>query len=210
MEDVTSRYQTHHESGNRYGFSMLEKERGALFRELIGQGKSVLDLGCRDGQLTAAFLPGNRVAGADIDDVALARAAEKGIEPIHLDLLGSWHELGNRQFDVIVAGEVIEHLFFPAEVLDKVLAHLAPTGILVGSVPNAFNIQTKLRFLLEQKRNTPLADPTHVNHFSRRELAQLLATRFREVSIYPLGKYAWLDRVLPGAGSHTLAFCART
>ena len=54
-----------------------------MFREwIVGTGKDVLDLGCRDGALTRAYIDGNEVVGVDVDREALAEAAKLGIETV--------------------------------------------------------------------------------------------------------------------------------
>ena len=40
----------------------------------------MLDLGCRSGALTRHFLAGNDVVGVDVDEAALAKAEELGID----------------------------------------------------------------------------------------------------------------------------------
>ena len=64
----------------------------------------MLDLGCRDGALTSAYVEGNTVVGADIDQVALARAEKLGIETRWADL-DEPLPFEDASFDVVVAGE---------------------------------------------------------------------------------------------------------
>ncbi len=207
LEDM---YTTHHKGGRRKGFSILEADRGKLFTSLVGEGKQVLDIGCRDGTLTRYFTKNNSVLGVDIDAELLNEARKQlGIETIIFDLNGSWSELGEKKFDVVVAGEVVEHLFFPQEVCARVSAHLHPHGVFVGSVPNAFTLKHRLRYLFASKKHTPLSDPTHINHFSVDELRTLLLKHFDEVTIYGLGKYALLSKHFPSWFAFDLVFSAR-
>ncbi|PIT92442.1 MAG: hypothetical protein COU08_02505 [Candidatus Harrisonbacteria bacterium CG10_big_fil_rev_8_21_14_0_10_42_17] len=200
-------YEYHHTHERGEGFLLMEKERGALFKTEIGKGKKVLDIGCRDGVLARYFTEGNTVVGIDVDEQALRRASRNfGIETVSMDLNGQWNEISGRTFDVIVAGEILEHLFYPEIVMQKVKNHLTDSGMVLGSVPNAFNLKNRLRYLKGQKKYTPLEDPTHVNHFSRRELELLLRKHFSSVTIYPLGNYARFDKIVPGWFSYSLAF----
>lgn len=203
-------YEEHHAHRRGAGFSIFKQERGELFAHYIGESKEVLDLGCRDGALTSYYAAGNRVLGVDIDSVALSRAKENlGIETHLLDIQGDWAELQGRKFDAVVAGEVLEHLFSPADILKKISMHLLPGGLLVGSVPNAFSLKNRLRYLWGRKKHTPLSDLTHVNHFSARELQDLLTERFSTVQIIGLGRYRRLARMAPGLFAYDLAFVAR-
>lgn len=202
-------YRHHHTTGNRLGKTVAEESRGAFLRERIGTGKKVLDIGCRDGVLTKTYAKGNDVLGLDIDDEALAIAErELGIKTKQVDLNGEW-DVPENAFDVVVAGEVIEHLYFPELVLEKITAALKDDGVLLGSVPNAFSLQNRVRLLLGKKGSTPLHDPTHINHFSHTELKELLEKYFEEVRLYPEGNYAWLDEYFPGWFSFMMFFETR-
>lgn len=206
-------YQIHHQKGKRYDFGLYGRERGKFFSESIGQGKKVLDLGCRDGSLTQHYLKGNRVIGVDVDRDALHQAKEKyGLETIWLDLNSEWKELEQYRFDIVVMGEVLEHLYFPKKVLTKTYYLLKPGGFLIGSVPNAFRLPSKLRFLLDQKKGTSLGDPTHINHFSHKELMEILnETGFKNVLLEPIVKkrYLWFEKIWPGSFSYLIMFKAQ-
>lgn len=203
-------YRFHHANRNRIGFSLLEEERGALFSRIIGSGKRVLDLGCRDGTLTLHFTKGNDVVGADVDPEALAIAKQTlGISTTTFDFNADAWPLEKHSFDVVVAAEVIEHLYFPEKVLERIARLLKPGGMLVGSVPNAFSLKCRLRYALASKRGTPLADPMHINQFGWYEFESLLAAHFIKVKLYPLGKTWWgLRDMLPSLFSYGIAFSA--
>ena len=191
-------YERHHAERRRPGFTVLEQERGDLFKNYVGTGKEVLDIGCRDGGLTRFFAEGNQILGVDIDQNALQRAkSELGIETLFFDLNGDWSDLGERSFDVVVAGEIVEHLFYPERVFEKVYTRLKDGGVFIGSVPNAFSLKHRLRYLKGSKVNTPLSDPTHINHFSEKDLKVTLEKHFDTVQIIGLGKYKRLALLKP-------------
>lgn len=201
-------YTEHHREGHRLGNSILKDARGEFLREVIGTGKHVLDIGCRDGVLTETYYRGNTVLGVDIDTDALEDAKRRlGIEVRSFDLTTDW-PLANESFDVVVAGEVLEHLYFPEKVVTRVAAVLTTPGIFVGSVPNAFSLKNRIRLFLGRKKNTPLNDPTHINHFTHSELKELLERHFCEVQLVPLGRFTLLDRLFPGMFSFMLLFKA--
>ena len=181
--DLETIYRNHHERGNRYGYLFCDGERGGYLRDWIGEGKKVLDLGCRDGMLTSYYAKGNEVVGADIDQKALALAKEKlGIETLWLDLNGEW-PIAAGAFDVIVACEILEHLFFLDSFLERVQSSLKKGGIFIGSVPNAFRVRNRIKFLFGREYEK---DPTHVRQFSHSKLESMLSKRFGSVEIIPL------------------------
>jgi hypothetical protein len=64
-ERLSEYYREHHATGRRDNFVFRGAERGELFSLWIGQGQRVLDLGRRDGALTASLSSGNWVVGVD-------------------------------------------------------------------------------------------------------------------------------------------------
>lgn len=201
-------YEDHHAKNRSQGFSILKEERGNFFVNKIGKNKDVLDIGCRDGALTKIFVPDNHVTGVDVDSIALMRARKFGINTIQMDVYGNWDELENKSFDVVVAGEILEHLFHPEIIIQKVHAHLKSGGLFIGSVPNAFSLKNRFRYLCGSKKFTPLSDPTHINQFSERDLRELLSKTFSNVSIIGLGRYGRLAKYFPSLFAFDLVFVA--
>lgn len=202
-------YQAHHKRRGD-GFAILLKERGAFLRKHIGTGKNILDIGCRDGQLTREYMKGNTVTGADIDSGALARAKELGVETVHADLNGDW-SFTTDSFDVVVACEFLEHIYFPSVIFEKVEKVLKSGGKFVGTVPHAYSLQSRIKFLLGIKRGTPLEDPTHINHFTFKEFKNLLADRFDLVEItgHVPARYKLFSKVFPTLFIHDIMFAVK-
>jgi len=190
--------------------SLFEKERGDLFATWIGIGKRVLDLGCKYGALTEYYIKDNDVTGFDIDSKALKMCSE-GIKTEQHDLNGDWHKNNEDKFDVVVSSEVVEHLYYPDEVMKKINFVLKSGGYFIGSVPNAFNLKNRFRLFFANKNSTPLVEPTHINHFSYQELSELLNKYFVDVELVPIvqDKWKWFAKIFPGLGSFLLAFKAR-
>jgi len=202
-------YQNHHRKSRKEFFAILADERGDFLKKNIGSGKKVLDIGCRDGALTSYYSKGNTVLGLDIDSEALGKASKTlQIETKKVDLNGEWGVPQNH-FDIVVAAEVVEHLYFPSQVLRKAYDSLKPGGLILGSVPNAFSLKNRIKYLFGIKKGTPLSDPTHINQFSRKEFLDLLRKDFKEATIEPLGRFAFFDRFFPGLFSFDLLFRAK-
>jgi SAM-dependent methyltransferase len=179
LDELSERYQEHHRTTRSPDFVFGGAERMELFRRLVGgPGLRILDLGCRYGALTRAYLEGNDVVGVDVDREALAEAATLGIET-------RWADVEQRlpfddaSFDVVVAGELLEHVRDPAGLVGEARRLLRPGGRLVGSVPNAYRLPNRLRFL---RGLPPERDPTHLHMFTPRAVEALLAD-FEDVRI---------------------------
>ena len=186
---LQERYEEHHRERRDEGDFVFVPERIPLFVAAIGQGKRVLDLGCRSGALTQHFLAGNSVVGLDVDAAALEKAAALGIEPVQANVEAPL-PFEDGSFDAVVAGELLEHLQFPDALVSEIHRVLRPGGALVGSVPNAFRIQSRLRFL---RGRPPEDDPTHLRMFSAGAVRALLSA-FDDIEIdFVGGRYTRLS-----------------
>ncbi len=171
LEQLSERYGEHHRSARSEDFVYAGPERIDLFRRYVGgPGRRVLDLGCRYGALTRAYAEGNDVVGVDVDRDALAEAAKLGIETRWADV-DEPLPFEEESFDVVVAGELLEHVRDPQRLVAEAGRVLRPGGTLVGSVPNAFRLKNRLRFLAGRK---PEDDPTHLHMFSPADVDLLL------------------------------------
>lgn len=77
----------------------------------------------------------------------------------------------DKRFDVIFAGDLIEHLVNPGLFLDQVKQHLVPGGRLIMTTPNAFSIYVMAGKLT---REEPPINPDHTFYFNRCTLQVLL------------------------------------
>ena len=193
LDRLDARYREHHR-GEKQEFVFGGDERGELIADLVGgPGLAVLDLGCRTGALTQYYASGNDVTGVDVDSDALERARKRlGIETVWADAEDSL-PFEDSRFDVVVMGEVLEHLADPASAVANVRRVLRPGGHFVGSVPNAFRLKNRLRFL---RGLPPEHDPTHLQLFSPAKLRALLRD-FEDVEVrYEVGRFTPLQRRL--------------
>jgi SAM-dependent methyltransferase len=179
LDELSERYGEHHRTARSPDFVFGGEERMELFRRLVGgPGRRVLDLGCRYGALTRAYVEGNEVVGVDVDRAALAEAAKLGIETRWVDVEQPLPFEGE-SFDVVVAGELLEHVREAGRLVADARRLLRPGGRLVGSVPNAFRLPNRLRFLAGLP---PERDPTHLHMFTPRDVEALLG-EFEDVEL---------------------------
>jgi SAM-dependent methyltransferase len=104
------------------------------------------------------------LTGVDIDADAIRR-----IQAVCTDLVcvaGNIEDIElipGAPFDVIVAGDILEHMDGPGKALDNLRRFLKPAGRLVVSVPNAFGLPNYLRFLAGRFTDSP----DHVHTYTR-------------------------------------------
>src|SRR5688500_10369431 len=139
---------------------------------LVGTGKRVLELGCATGYVSRVLVEnGCEVVGIELDAEAAKRAMEhcEFVVVGDLEVLDLAEELGDRQFDVIVAADTLEHLKNPEIVLERLHPFFAPNGYLVASIPNIAHGSVRLA-LLEGRfpySQTGLLDDTHLRFYTR-------------------------------------------
>jgi methionine biosynthesis protein MetW len=168
---LSERYENYHRAKRSSTFVFGGDERGQVFASLVaGPGKRVLDLGCRFGALTQAYADGNDVTGVDVDREALAEAAKLGIDTHHADVEEPL-PFEDESFDVVVAGELLEHLRDPRRVVGEIRRVLRPGGRFVGSVPNFFRLRNRLLMLVGRRFDH---DPTHLQIFAPQDVRALL------------------------------------
>jgi SAM-dependent methyltransferase len=197
-------YRRHHSDRRPSGFIFCEPERVPLFASGVGgPGLRVLDLGCRDGALSVAYLTGNEVVGVDVDRAALSAAERRGIRTVWADL-DEPLPFEDATFDAVVVGEVLEHLRFPELAILEARRVLRPGGVLVGSVPNNYRLKSRLRFLFGRP---PERDPTILRLFGTNDVARLL-DGWTDVEIVCIS--GRLVRLHPRWFANDIAFRARS
>ncbi len=142
-----------------------------------GDGRRVLDAGAADGFLAEVLTSrGWAVTALERDPVQAERARGKCQEVIVADLAEAASKLSG-PFDVIVYGDVLEHLADPLSALVSVNRHLAREGRVIVSVPNVGHLWVRLSLLAGrfEYADRGILDRTHLRFFTRRTVGELLA-----------------------------------
>jgi 2-polyprenyl-3-methyl-5-hydroxy-6-metoxy-1,4-benzoquinol methylase len=81
------------------------------------------------------------------------------------------------RFDAIIFGDVLEHLFHPKSVLERMRARLSDVGFFIISVPNIGYFKARLRFLFDTVEYEPngIFDDGHIRLFNERILTRMVA-----------------------------------
>ncbi len=180
------------------------RERYEAVRGLLQPG-SVLDIGCASRYGRADWLHGllakdaGDLVGIDMNAKIVGELEAAGYNVRLADAQD--FDLG-RQFDVVFAGELIEHLDNVHGFLSSVRRHLAPGGRLVLTTPNAFYVgnfvyrlggharvhpqhtawycESTLRRVLSVN-GFPRTDLRYIGHASRTPARKLASFTFRHV-----------------------------
>ena len=165
------------------------------------KGKTVLDLGCvnhnplnyrsRYWVHRALCCVASDCIGMDIFEEGVIFLNEKGYKVI----VGNAENFNlGRKFDVIVAGELIEHLGNVSNFIECAKAHLNPSGVLLLSTPNPWHWRfiVKGLFSCNVKPN-----PEHACWFCLQTITQLLSRHNMVINEIKFGSRYWPDRSLP-------------
>ena len=183
-------------NGEEMVYRRLERsapvDKHAFLAELC-RGKKVLDLGCADypmtrrrlerGELLFARLAESaaELTGVDLDERGVRALREAGFDNVMVGDVEKLGELGlEGGYQVIVAGELLEHLSCPGRFLEQVTALMAPESLLVITVPNAFALKRFLRVLT----GCELVNKDHVCYFSPGTVEELCGRFDLEVTDY--------------------------
>ena len=143
-----------------------------------GFGRSLLDVGAADGLLSKKLSErGWRVTGIECDPGLAQAGAGHCAQMIVANLDREVPPL-ETLFDVIVYGDVLEHLSDPLRVLTELNRLLAPGGFVVISMPNVAHFVIRLSLLVGRfdYLDRGILDQTHLRFFTERSLRALVAT----------------------------------
>ncbi len=144
----------------------------------------ILEVGCASGELLNALRrEGYQVAGVEISDFAGKVAIEKYDLNV---IIASFEEentgefLQESSFDLILMGDVLEHMRNPSEAMRYALRLLKPGGKLVVHVPSTLNlISSRLAFMLYRiigSQKTMTIPPYHLTEFFPATLRRMFLT----------------------------------
>jgi len=162
---------------NHYSFNDAQYGTHSLVAEEIGKGLSVLDVGCNKGYLKI-LSDTNDFYGIDYDENDLKNALAMGYREVYKIDLNACRDFScNRKFDVIIFGDVLEHLLFPQEVLEFFIErYLKVGGKIIISLPNVANISIRARLFFGNFDYTEsgILDRTHLHLYTKRTAREFI------------------------------------
>ena len=147
--------------------------------QLVGQGKTVLELGAASGHVTKALKSLNNVVTAVERDARFSENLSEIADEViitDLDWLDLRERLSGKKFEVVLAGDVLEHCSKPELVLLQIHDLLTPDGYVVISLPNVAHGDVRLSLLTGtfDYSDTGLLDRTHLRFFTRSSIHTFL------------------------------------
>lgn len=196
---------------HRYG-DLYESAREDLMTHVPLDARDILDIGCAHGLFgkTLKDRQGCTVVGVEWDS-ELARVAGQRLDAVMNQGIEEVVDRGDLgQYDCIVCGDVLEHLYNPWKIVSELKRHLKKGGRFVASVPNIANwgiLYEMLKGRWDYVPFTPLSG-THVRFFTRETLRECFEDAgyriehlyFQDFGVPPQGT-AFLNMLKRGFGS---------
>jgi len=175
-------------------------------------GRKILHLGCADApytldrgdrllhKLLAEVTPAEKLWGVDLDEKGVGFLREMGFDKIlHGDCESLAEELLAERFDIILAGEIIEHVGNPVNFLSSIRGVMADNSELMLTTVNATGVKGFTHALTGVEK----VHPDHNYYFSYHTLRQL----FTKVDLDCREIYYYQDVVSGGlSGAVDLGF----
>ena len=145
---------------------------------LVGNAGKVLDVGCLDGTIGALFQEsGNEVSGIDASEPAIRKARQRGIN-VKLVNLEEDLPFPDEIFDLVFAGEVLEHIFDIDHLLEEIFRVLKPSGHLLLTTPNLAAFGRRLLLFVNRNPHIEISFTEiaagHIRYFVKHTLFDLL------------------------------------
>lgn len=145
---------------------------------LTGEDKAVLEIGPATGYLTEILQQRKcRVTAIEADPL-VAEQAKKFCERMivsDVEQLDFTKAFPQERFDVVLCGDILEHLVYPKRLLTAIAQLISPGGYIVASLPNIAHGSIRVALLAGEFPYTDkgLLDRTHLRFFTRGGIEQL-------------------------------------
>jgi len=162
---------------SRYPFKLSPFSSHSRLLEIAGagSGQRLLDVGCAQGDLTWRLQnKGWQTIGIEPDPNDAKIAVSRGLS-VQICSAEEYFAMNPDTFDVIVFGDVLEHLPDPKALLRTASSRLRSGGRILVSLPNVAHLSVRLSLLFGsfQYQSRGILDETHLRFFTRSSTKEL-------------------------------------
>ena len=155
----------------------FEHPRSEMLAYVPAQARRVLDVGCGAGVFGAQLRQQRQAEVWGVEPDAQAAAQARGrLDRVFCATFDGCAELPAGHFDCVVFNDVLEHMVEPEAALRRARPLLAPSGVVVASIPNVLEYNTLRDVLLHQDWryvDAGVLDRTHLRFFTRKSMKRL-------------------------------------
>ena len=152
--------------------------RKEMLKYLPENAKKIIDIGCGNGALAYLVKQQN---DAEVWGIELMEEEAKGaIKVLDKVIVGNCEKhidsLPEYYFDVIYLNDVLEHLVDPYTVLEALKSKLAPSGVVISSIPNVRFFRTFSKVLFSKDwiyEGHGVMDKTHLRFFTSKSIKRM-------------------------------------
>ncbi len=150
------------------------------FLDFLPPGGRVLDVGCGEGSWASDLRAKGFSALVGIErDLVSAEAARTRYDNVHCGSVedATLADLGGKPFDLVIFGDVLEHLVDPWAALRQARGWVRDGGSAAISVPNLRHVRVLQQLVLHGEfayEERGIMDRTHLRWFTRRSLDRTL------------------------------------
>ena len=168
--------------------------RWDLIRLIRNGNNKVLEIGCGTGNTGRALKENGKateVIGVEIIPEIAKTAGTKLDKVICGDI--EVLDLPYREyFDYVIAGDVLEHLYNPWAIINKIKIYIKKGGYVIASIPNVRNWRILKDLILKGEWkyvSAGILDNTHLRFFTKKSIIELFKNNgFSEIRIIPAFK----------------------
>lgn len=158
---------------------------------LVKPNSKVLDVGCAQGYLARELLKKKcEIIGIDNDKESL-NITKRYCKKVILSDLDDFNNNLNEKFDVIIFGDILEHLKEPLLLLKKLKKNIKGSGYILVSTINIANIYVRLNLLFGRFDYTEkgILDKTHLRFFTLKTFKNLIKEaefKIKKIDVTPI------------------------
>lgn len=144
----------------------------------------VLEIGCGLGDTLAAIkykFPNSDVHGIELDEkIAMLGSSKFDIKCGNVE---NYEFTSGEKYDFIIFADVLEHLYDPYTVIQKMKKHLNEGGCILTSIPNIMNAHVIYDLLNGNfiYRDAGILDRTHIRFFTQNEIFRMFEKEGYEI-----------------------------
>ncbi len=157
--------------------SYFTNKRPEMLAFIPNQRNKVLEIGCAQGEFLSA-LPGVEERWGIEPSPAALIAQTRLTKVFETTFDGAQPNLPPHYFDVVICNDVIEHMPDHDAFFAKIGAHIAPGGVIVGSIPNVRFYKNMFEFIVEKDwhyTESGILDRTHTRFFTQKSFQKCLS-----------------------------------